>query len=179
MNGRNGTLRAALEWRTFVVNRESMVSYAVFKFIHVLGVVLLIGNVTTTSVWKVFADRSRSPTTIAFAQRLVGLTDWWLTGIGIVLVMVGGYGMSAAGPLNHLIELPWLFWSQVMFVASGAIWLLVLVPIQVAQSRQASRFTAETAIPETYWKLGRRWIFWGVAATVLLVVALFRMVTKW
>ena len=105
-------------------------SYAAWKFVHVLGVVLLVGNVTVTSVWKVFADRTGEPRTIAFAQRLVTGTDWAFTGSGIVLMIGGGYGM-ALGAGFALTGAGWLLWSQVMTVVSGLLWLGVLLPIQV------------------------------------------------
>ena len=69
-------------------------TYIICKFLHVLGTVLLVGNVTVTSVWKVFADRTRSPIVLRYAQRLVTYTDWSLTGGGILLIMFGGYGMA-------------------------------------------------------------------------------------
>jgi uncharacterized membrane protein len=54
-------------------------SYDVLRLLHLLGVVLLLGNVTVTSDWKLYADRTRDPVVIAFAQRLVTITDWFFT----------------------------------------------------------------------------------------------------
>ena len=62
--------------------------YQMLKFLHVLGVILLIGNVTITAFWKVFADRSNDPLVIAEAQRIVILADWFFTLAGIVLILV-------------------------------------------------------------------------------------------
>ena len=67
--------------------------YQVLKFLHILGVILLIGNVTITAFWKVFADRSNDPLVIAQAQRIVILADWFFTLAGILLILGGGYGM--------------------------------------------------------------------------------------
>lgn len=153
-------------------------SYALFKFLHLLGTVLLVGNVTVTSVWKVFADRTRQGSTVAFAQRLVTYTDWSLTGGGIVLMIVGGYGMVWVTGMS-LTTMPWLLWGQVLFVVSGMIWLFVLVPIQSAQSRLAASFANGGVIPEAYWRLSRHWIAWGVVATVPMVAALYLMVMKY
>jgi uncharacterized membrane protein len=154
-------------------------TYSIFKFIHVLGTVLLLGNVTVTSVWKVFADRTRALPTIAYAQRLVTSTDWVFTGGGALLIVVGGYGMAYTSGMP--LTLPWLAWGQSLFVVSGAVWLLVLVPIQSAQSRICVTIggAREQELPAAYWRLGRLWIAWGVAATVPLVAALFVMVAKW
>lgn len=154
-----------------------MSTYWLYKFVHILGVVLLIGNVSVSSIWKVFADRTGNTAIVAYAQRLVIHTDWTLTGGGAVLVMLGGYGMTWEVRMP-LIQTPWLLWSQVLFLASGLIWLLVLVPIQVAQSRLARGFASAGCIEGRYWRLGRLWLGWGIAATVPLVGALYLMVAK-
>jgi hypothetical protein len=44
-----------------------------------LGVVLLAGNVTVASVWKLCAGRTRDMRIIGFPQRLVAATDWFFT----------------------------------------------------------------------------------------------------
>lgn len=152
-------------------------SYAIWKTLHLLGVILLLGNVTVTSIWKVFADRTGDAATIAFAQRLVTGTDWTLTAGGIVLTVAGGYAMSLEAGYS-LIGDGWLLWSQLAFVAAGTIWLAVLLPIQIEQARLARTFVRGGAVPERYRMLARRWIFWGLVATVPLAVAMWLMVAK-
>ena len=153
-------------------------TYTLFKFLHVLGVVLLIGNVTVTAVWKVFADRTRSAPVVAFAQRLVTYTDWTFTTGGVALLMAGGYGMAATARIP-VFSTVWLGASQAMFVISGLIWLCILVPTKIQQSRQTRTFTSESvSIPQAYWTLSRRWLIWGVLGTLPLLVALYLMVAK-
>lgn len=152
-------------------------AYLIFKFLHVLGIVLLVGNVTVTAVWKVFADRTREPRTVAFAQRLVTGTDWAFTGTGIVLTIIGGYGMLLVAGIG-LADSDWLLWGQILFVASGSVWAFVLLPIQIRQARMARAFANEGVVPDEYWRLARGWIIWGVAATVPLVGALYLMIMK-
>lgn len=152
-------------------------AYQIFKFLHIIGVVLLLGNVTVTSVWKVFADRSGSATTVAFAQRLVTGTDWTFTVIGIALIAIGGYGMCVVADLSPLGP-GWLVWSQILFLCSGIVWACVLLPIQVSQARFARSFTPGMPIPEAYKRLSRHWLVWGVVATVPLVAAVFVMTAK-
>ena len=151
-------------------------SYWGWKFAHIIGVVLLVGNVSVTSVWKVFADRTGDSSVVSFAQRLVVHTDWSLTGGGVLLVILGGYGMTWQANMS-LTQMPWLFWGQILFLLSGMIWLFVLIPIQTAQSRLARAFGV-SGISEAYRQLSRTWIRWGVAATVPLVIATYLMVAK-
>ncbi|MEZ5842074.1 MAG: DUF2269 family protein, partial [Hyphomicrobiales bacterium] len=69
-------------------------SYEAYKSIHVLGVVLFLGNIIITGFWKAFADRTGNPVVIAFGQRLVTITDWIFTFGGVVLVVFGYTGMG-------------------------------------------------------------------------------------
>lgn len=151
--------------------------YEAFKVLHLLGVVLLLGNVTVTSIWKLYADRSRDPRIIAFAQRLVTVTDWFFTVWGVLLLVVGGYGAAWVAGIDPF-GAGWLVWSQVQFVLAGVLWLGVLVPIQVRQARLARGFVEGGSIPAEYWRLSRRWILWGLVATLPLIGAVWTMVVK-
>ena len=150
--------------------------YGFFKFLHLLGVVLLLGNVTASAVWKVFANRTHDAGVVAFAQRLVTYTDWSLTLGGVVLVIAGGYGMAIFANLD--LRLGWLLWGQLLFLLSGLVWLFKLVPIQIAQRRMTKAFDPGEPVPSAYRVLCTRWIAWGVVATVPLVAATYLMVIK-
>jgi uncharacterized membrane protein len=63
------------------------------------------------------ADHTGDPRIVAYAQRLVTLTDWIFTAGGVVPILVGAYGMAAVAGL----DLPgtiWLVWGQALFAAS-------------------------------------------------------------
>jgi uncharacterized membrane protein len=151
--------------------------HSFFKFLHVMGVVLLLGNAIVTAVWKGYADRTRAPLTVAYAQRLVILTDWLFTGGGIVLIVFGGYAMAQESRLP-LLRTPWLAWGQGLFILSAIIWAVVLLPTQAAQSRMARGFKPDVEIPARYWQLGRRWLAWGVLATLPLLLAVYVMIAR-
>ena len=131
------------------------VSYEIAKFLHITGVVMLMGNITVTAIWKFFADRTQHPEVLAFAQKLVTYTDWSMTVWGVVLLMAGGYFMVffANWPLTQ----HWLLWSQALFVAAGLIWLMVLVPLQVRQARLTRQFSGDD-VGDEYRQLSRRWL---------------------
>jgi uncharacterized membrane protein len=152
-------------------------AYDIMKFLHILGVVLLVGNVTITAFWKVFADRTGDARIVAFAQYLVTLTDWIFTLGGIVLTIAGGYGMVIARGF-HVFEDTWLVLGQLFFLVSGLIWLFVLVPIQIRQAKQARIAGKSGSLPAAYWRDGRVWIVWGIIATIPLVGAIYVMVAK-
>jgi uncharacterized membrane protein len=152
-------------------------SYEAFKMIHLFGVIVFLGNIIVTGVWKVMADRTGQPQIIAYSQRLVTLTDWIFTAGGVALILIGAYGMAAVAHLD-LRGPTWLMWGQVIFVASGLIWIAILIPTQIVQARQARAFANGGAIPDSYWRHGRRWMIWGTIATVIPLANLYFMVFK-
>jgi uncharacterized membrane protein len=113
---------------------------------------------------------------IANAQRLVTVTDFAFTGPGAVLILVTGLFMAPAFGGIH--DTPWLSWGVGLFIASGVIWAVVLIPVQVMQARMARSFAGGGGIPAHYWKLSMVWIGFGSLATILPIASLYLMVFK-
>lgn len=154
-----------------------MQTYLWLKTLHLLGVVMFLGNIIITGWWKFMADRTRNPQIIAFAQHQVTLTDYVFTAGGAVLLLAAGLGNAALHGMD-IFSMRWLSWGFWLFNISGLIWVAVLIPIQIRQARMAKQFAEGSAIPETYWKLGKRWYVWGSIATVLPMLNLYWMVFK-
>jgi uncharacterized membrane protein len=153
------------------------VSYDAWLTLHILGVVLFLGNIIVTALWKTLADRTKNPPVVAYGQRLVTITDIAFTATGVILIIVPGqvmareYGGVFGGPT-------WLTLGWSLFIASGVIWLVALIPIEIMQARLARSFRDEPAIPDRYWRLSRLWTIFGVIATVLPLFNLYLMVFK-
>ena len=62
-------------------------SYLGWKLLHVLGVVLFVGNITTGILWKVHADRTRNPALIAHACAGLTRSDRFFTMPGVALIV--------------------------------------------------------------------------------------------
>lgn len=150
-----------------------MDSYLLLKSLHVLGAVIFLGNILVTALWKVLADRTRHPAIVAYAQRLVTITDLFFTALGVGLIIVTGELMAGRWE-----GAAWVGWGRALFVASGVIWLVALVPIQLAQARMARAFADQDRIPAAYWRLANLWGVFGLIATVLPLLNLYFMVFK-
>jgi uncharacterized membrane protein len=144
--------------------------------VHIVGVVLFLGNILVTAIWKMFADRTRDPAVVAYAQRLVLITDVAFTATGVVLILVSGQVM--AEDFGGVFGPTWLTLGWSFFIASGVIWLTALIPIQLMQWRLARRFRTAGEIPDRYWRLSTLWAIFGAIATVLPFVNVYLMVFK-
>ncbi|MFM8332492.1 MAG: DUF2269 family protein [Candidatus Methylumidiphilus sp.] len=152
-------------------------TYLVLKCLHILGAVIFLGNIIVTGWWKAMADRTGVPNIIAFAQRQVTLTDFVFTGGGVALVLVTGVANAVIHGMDYW-HVRWLAWSLWLFLASGVIWLVILIPIQIKQAKMAREFADGGDIPEAYWRLGRLWMGFGILATVLPLLNIYWMVFK-
>ena len=151
--------------------------YVLFKTLHIIGVVVLLGNVTITAYWKVLADRSNDTRLIAHAQHGVTIADWIFTLAGIVLILVGGYGAAAVAG-SSITTSTWLILGQLLFAVSGLVWICILIPIQIRQARAVRSLLPDDTLPLEYRYDSRRWLIWGIIATVPLVAAIYVMVAK-
>ncbi len=151
--------------------------YLFLKTLHIIAAILFVGNIFVTALWKLLADRTRNPLIVAFAQRLVLVTDLVFTLPGALLLLLSGLmaGMTI-GP--EFLSLPWIHIPLSLFVVGAILWAAVLVPIQLKQSRLARDFASGGAIPERYFKLGRTWLLVGGVVNLLTIAAAVVMVLK-
>lgn len=151
--------------------------YLLLRTLHILAATLFLGNIVVTAVWKTLADPTKDPRIIAYAQRLVNVTDLLFTGPAVVLVTVTGLLMAPT--LGGLVDGPaWLMTGLLLMGLSTLLWLMVLIPVQVRQGRMARAFAADGEIPAAYWRLNRVWAVVGTIATILPLLNLYFMVYK-
>jgi len=154
-----------------------MNTYLLLKSLHLFGVVIFLGNIIVTGWWKVMADKTRNPVIVAFAQRQVTLTDFIFTLGGALLVLGAGIGNAELHGMDYY-SIKWLAWGYWLYVASGVIWVLILIPVQIKQAKMAKQFVEGEEIPELYWRLGKIWLVFGILATILPLINLYWMVFK-
>jgi uncharacterized membrane protein len=152
-------------------------NYLILKSAHIFGVILLLGNLIVTAWWKLMANRTKSPCVIAFAQRQVTLTDFVFTAPGAFMAIIAGDYM-AYSTIPDSWNVQWLTWGRCLFIASGIIWITVLIPTQIKQARLARNFSKSESIPDEYWKLSTRWNIFGTIAVALPLINIYWMVFK-
>lgn len=147
------------------------------KTLHLLGAVLMLGNVIVTGFWNFKAVRSRDPRVIAFAQREVIAADYWWTLGGGALLSVSGFLLAQAYGLNPW-KTKWILGGFGLLSLSTLLWLVVLLPCQSRMVRLTRQAQDGVPLPEGFHRAFFWWNAVGWFATALLVGALALMVTK-
>lgn len=153
-----------------------MEPYAIFKLIHILSVVLFMGNIYTGLFWMYRANKTGSLTIIHHTMKNIILSDKYFTVPGVIIIVVGGFGAALH---NHLpmLRLGWVFYPIVLFSISGIAFSWKVAPLQkrIAKLTEASDENFDWSL---YRKLYREWDVWGVVAIVSPLIALAMMVLK-
>lgn len=152
-------------------------AYLWFKVLHLLAVVLFLGNITTGLFWKIHGDRSGDARIMAHTLEGIIRSDRWFTIPGVIAILVGGFGAAGIGGLP-LFGTGWILWSLVLFSVSGIAFGFRVAPLQ-RRLLAAARAGSESAPDRrTYRALSRSWEIWGGVALLAPLLALVLMVLK-
>lgn len=145
--------------------------------LHVIGVVIFVGNIVTAAFWKVRADASNNAALIHHGVKNVMLADFVFTLPGLALVIVSGIVMAVRADLP-MSGFNWLTLSLILFSITGIIWLALLLPLQRAMIRHIAACLDSGMISQAYKKASRNWAIFGIAATFIPIVILYLMVSR-
>lgn len=153
-----------------------METYLLLKSLHIFGVIIFLGNIIVTAFWKTWADFTKNWQIIAFSQRLVTYTDIVFTATGVLIIAVTGLIM--AKNFGNYWDVKWIRWGLSLFIISGMIWVIILIPIQIILHRLTNQFYDNKIIPHQYWKYEKMWMVFGLIATLIPLINLYWMVFK-
>jgi uncharacterized membrane protein len=149
--------------------------YQLLKVIHVVAVILFMGNIITGLFWKRHADGTRDVAIIAHTMRGLIRADRWFTLPGVVVITVAGFlGAIRAG--FPLLRTGWILWSIVAFTLSGLAFAWKVAPLQKELLRLAG--AGPSMDWQTYHSKSLQWELWGLFATVTPLVAVVLMIWK-
>ena len=151
--------------------------YLVLKSLHVISVVLFLGNIITGAFWKWHADRTGDLR--ARAQALDGIikSDSWFTVPGVLLIIATGVALALMGHFP-LLRTFWIGWSLALFGVSGLAFAIKVGPLQKKLLANANAGLAGTWNEAEYHALSKSWGIWGTIATAAPLIAVFLMVMK-
>ena len=151
--------------------------YLALKALHVVSVVLFLGNIITGVFWKVHADLSGDLR--ARAQALDGIvkSDRVFTVPGVFLIIATGVTLALMAGFP-LLRTFWIAWSLALFGISGLAFGIFVAPLQKKLLVNVRAGLAGNWDETQYNALSRSWTVWGTVATAAPLIALFLMVMK-
>jgi len=152
--------------------------YLLLKALHLLAVVMFLGNVTTGLFWKAHADRTRDPRIIAHALDGIIRSDRLFTLPGAALIVLAGFAAAELGGWP-VFGTGWIWWSLTLFGVSGVLFAVAVAPLQT-RMRDLARSSETHADLERggYRRLSIAWEVWGALALLTPLAAFVLMILK-
>lgn len=148
--------------------------YLMLKTVHIVAVVIFVGNITTGVLWKLHADLSGNPRLMAHALAGLVRADRWFTAPAAVLVLLSGLALAWVGGYS-IFGTMWIWMGLALFGISGLVFKFWIGP---AQERLLAVARAADFDRKEYARLSRQWMWSGIVGTVAPYLALALMVFK-
>jgi uncharacterized membrane protein len=129
--------------KPWVEDGSTISAYALSKLVHVVAVVLFLGNASHGLFWVAHAEKAGDPRIIGHAMQGVICADRWFTTPGVILIIASGIAAAITGGLK-LLSVGWILGSIGMFSLSGLVFGLALAPLQ----RQIVSISASATDPQ-------------------------------
>jgi uncharacterized membrane protein len=153
-----------------------MTLYFAFKYLHVLGAIVILGTGAGIAFFMLMAHRSGDAAFIARTAAVVVMADALFTLMAVIAQPITG------GVLMHLsstaISERWLAASLVLYLMAGLFWVPVVF-MQI-EMRDLARAAAErrAPLPARYFALFRRWFAFGIPGFGSVMIILWLMIAK-
>ena len=152
--------------------------YLWLKALHLVAVVLFLGNIITGVFWHRHAARTRDPHLLAHTVQGVIRSDRLFTMPGVFAIIASGV-LAAIEAGLPILKTGWILWSLVLFAVSGLMFGLQVAPLQKKLLALAQAGSSQGSFDyDAYHRLAVRWEIMGAIATLTPLAALFLMVTK-
>jgi uncharacterized membrane protein len=148
------------------------------KVLHIVAVVLFLGNIITGVFWHRHASRTRDPHLLARTVEGVIRSDRLFTMPGVFVIIVTGVLMAMQLGLP-LLKTGWITWSLVLFAISGLLFGTQVAPLQRKLLALAQAGSSKGSFDyDAYHRIATRWEVAGTIATLTPLAALVLMVMK-
>jgi uncharacterized membrane protein len=152
--------------------------YLALKAVHVLAVVIFLGNIITGLFWHAHAARTREARLLAHAMSGIIHSDRLFTVPGVIAIAVSGVLLAVHGG-HPLLRTGWILWPILLFSASGLAFMFRVAPLQRKLLAMAEEGAGHGGFAyASYHKLAVSWELWGAVAMLLPVAALVIMTLK-
>ena len=157
------------------VKRPEILRHA--RFMHIAAATVFFSNAVVGMLWERRSLASGNREIILYTYNTVTFLDSLLSSPLIILTLLGGLSLSFQ--LGDLMRIGWLSVSFLLFILSGAVWVITDIPTQYRVKRLLSGIGEEDqTLPAALTRVMKlRWWI-GIAGVVPLAVVLILMVYK-
>jgi uncharacterized membrane protein len=153
-----------------------MTLYFVFKYLHVLGAIVILGTGTGIAFFMLMAHRSRDVAFIARTAETVVIADMLFTLTAVLLQPVSGAALMLLSSTAW--NEGWLVAALVLYAVAGLSWVPVVF-MQI-EMRDLARVSARKnqQLPPRYFELFHRWFLFGIPGFGSVMAILWLMIAK-
>jgi uncharacterized membrane protein len=152
--------------------------YSLYKLLHVLGVIIFLGNIITGLFWMRFAVSTKNVTIIAHTMKGIIAADNYFTTPGVIVITAAGIMTAIIGHFP-ILSTGWILWPIILFIISGGAFMAAVAPLQ-------KKIYALTSVSEgngdldwdQFHRLVRAWELWGSVALLTPLAAAVIMILK-
>jgi uncharacterized membrane protein len=148
-----------------------------FKLVHIVAVIVFLGNISIGIFWKNIADRSGDPRIMAHTIRGIILADRLFTIPAIFVIVAGGVATAIAEQIP-ILSTGWILWAIVLFVIAGIAFAPVARLQRELESVANDGARSGTLDEARYRGISASWNMWGLIALLAPVGAVVLMVLK-
>jgi len=138
--------------------------------------VIFLGNILSAIFWKLHADKTGDPKIIAHTLKGIIKSDKIFTMPGVIGILIFGFAGQGIGRIP--IDSAWIIWSIVLYVVSGAAFMIKVSPLQKKMLAAAESGISGNFDSTSYKNFSIDWKIWGTVETVLPIIAVILMVFK-
>jgi uncharacterized membrane protein len=153
-----------------------MTLYFAFKYLHMLGAIVILGTGTGIAFFMLMAHRSRDVGFIARTAGVVVIADALFTLTAVIAQPItGGVLMWLS---STAITERWLAASLVLYLIAGLFWVpVVFMQIEMRDLARAAAARA-APLPPRYFALFDRWFLFGIPGFGSVMIILWLMIAK-
>ena len=152
--------------------------YSYLKLIHLIAVMLFLGNIITGLFWMHIAVKTKDLKIINFTMKGIIQADRYFTIPGVIIITAGGFLAAIYGHLP-ILKTGWILWSIIMFSISGLAFSFKLAPLQKKiYNLTLNKETSTDFDWSNFNKVYFEWDIWGFIALITPLAAFVMMTLK-
>ncbi|MBZ0265090.1 DUF2269 domain-containing protein [bacterium] len=151
--------------------------YPLFKLIHIIAVILFMGNITVGVLWAGMANRSGKRDLLLFTFKGIRRSDMIFTNPAVLVILLTGFGAAGIGGYK-ILGSGWILWSIILFTVSGILYMAWVAPLQKKIVKLFESDPEGDSPPDEYSTLYKKWVITSHIALLTPWIALVLMVLK-